>query len=210
MLAVTDGPTDVDRESDADSGPERRPFWRFVPWIAVPFVALALALAISAADRSGPEWVTAPLLIAWLGYLVAYPLVVVGYAVARRFRRFAAFERIKTYVLTPMFGVCLLTLILLPMVVGINARARTAKAQADVRSIASAVSMYAAHTGSLPKSLEDLTKPSRNEKGETSGAFLAWIPKPPPRWPSAYSYVSSADGTFTISASGDATTARVP
>jgi Tfp pilus assembly protein PilE len=100
--------------------------------------------------------------------------------------------------------------VMIPLYNNIGGRAKIAKAQADVRSLASAVSLYAAHMGSLPKSLEDVTKPSTNAKGESSGAFLAGVPTPPVGWTPGYSYVTSADGTFTISATGDYTTARVP
>ena len=89
-------------------------------------------------------------------------------------------------------------------------RARVGKAQADVRSIASAVSMYAAHMGRLPTDLSLVTESSRNAKGETAGAFLAVVPTPPQGWSSAYYFATSADGTFTVSAEGDSTTARVP
>lgn len=88
-------------------------------------------------------------------------------------------------------------------------RARIAKAQADVRAIASAVSMYAAHMGSLPKMLREITLPSRNRNGQSSGAFLQAIPQAPPGW-TPYTYTSAADGTFTLESSGDGTIARVP
>lgn len=89
-------------------------------------------------------------------------------------------------------------------------RARGAKAQADVRSIASAVSMYKAHTGVLPKSLADLVNTTMNAKGETSQPFLTRIPTPPPGWSDGYQYISSADGAFTVSAAGDGIIVRAP
>jgi hypothetical protein len=55
-----------------------------------------------------------------------------------------------------------------------------------------------------------LTASSSSDQGQTAGAFLGTIPTPPGGWSSAYVYASSSDGTFTISATGDGTTARVP
>lgn len=91
----------------------------------------------------------------------------------------------------------------------VQRRARIAKAQADVRSIASAVSMYTAHMGGLPKSLRDVTEPSRNTQGESSGAFLAAVPQAPTGW-TPYVYTPERNGTFSVESSGDGTIARVP
>jgi len=91
----------------------------------------------------------------------------------------------------------------------VQRRARIAKAQADVRAIASAVSIYAVFTGAPPNSLGDLVVPARNVRGQTSGAFLASIPEPPRGW-TAYTYVAGPGDTFAIESSGDGTTVRVP
>ena len=89
-------------------------------------------------------------------------------------------------------------------------RARIAKTSADVRSMASAGSMYAAHMGAIPSAIGLITATSSNAQGQTSGAFLAALPNPPSDWVTSYAFASSADGTFTISATGDSTTAKVP
>lgn len=88
-------------------------------------------------------------------------------------------------------------------------QARIAKAQADVRSIASAVSMYAAITGQLPADLPVLTRPTTTSDGAHSGPVLHEVPAAPPGW-TPYIYRRSSDGTFTVESSGDGTTARVP
>jgi hypothetical protein len=63
--------------------------------------------------------------------------------------------------------------------------------------------------GNNPPALNDLTQTVLNAQGQTAGPFMAAIPAPPAGW-SSYAYNTSADGTFTISATGDNTTARVP
>ena len=100
--------------------------------------------------------------------------------------------------------------IAIPLFNNVQQRARIAKANADVRSMASAVSMYAAHMGAIPSDIGMVTASSQNAQGQTSGAFLAAVPAPPNGW-STYAYsINSVDGSFTISASGDGTSARVP
>jgi prepilin-type N-terminal cleavage/methylation domain-containing protein len=89
-------------------------------------------------------------------------------------------------------------------------RARIAAAQADTRVIASAVSVYAGHMTGLPSTLSLLTASSSNSLGQTASAFLGAIPRPPLGWSAVYTYVTGADGNFTVSATGGGTTARVP
>jgi type II secretory pathway pseudopilin PulG len=107
----------------------------------------------------------------------------------------------------------ILAAIAIPLYANVQARARVAKAQADLRTMASAVSMYQAHTGSLPAALTDLTVTVSNAQSQTAGPFMGSIPSSPgggsPAW-SAYGYASNANGTFTLSASGDGTTVTVP
>jgi type II secretory pathway pseudopilin PulG len=104
----------------------------------------------------------------------------------------------------------ILAAIAIPLYANVQARARIAKAQADARSIASAVSMYSAHMGSLPPSgqLAWLTQIATNSLNQTAGPFLNSVPIVPQGW-DTYSYVVSGD-TFTITAIGDQTTVRVP
>jgi prepilin-type N-terminal cleavage/methylation domain-containing protein len=95
-----------------------------------------------------------------------------------------------------------------------SARARIAKAQADLRVLASAAATYQAHTGTPPPTLDDLTVAVVNPQGQSGGPFLGTVPSPPgggsPAWGPAYTYVANANGTFTLTASGDGATITVP
>jgi len=86
---------------------------------------------------------------------------------------------------------------------------RRLRAEADLRAIASAVSLYSAHAGALPPALSVLTVPTVNKTGLRSSPFLSNVPSPPAGW-SAYSYTPKPDGLFTISATGDGMTIIVP
>src|SRR2546422_8900514 len=96
----------------------------------------------------------------------------------------------------------------------VQARARIAKAQADTRTLASAVSIYTAHMGTLPTALALLTAIATNSQNIQAGPFMASIPTPPGTgagWPAAYDYAqNAAAGTYRISASGDGTPVIVP
>jgi type IV pilus assembly protein PilA len=104
----------------------------------------------------------------------------------------------------------ILAAIALPLYANVQARARFAKAQADVRGLVSAVAVYSAHMTVPPAALADLTSVATNGVGQTAGPFMAAVPAAPSGW-GAYSYTSStASGTFTISTSGDSTTVSMP
>ena len=123
------------------------------------------------------------------------------------------FTLIELMIVVAIIGI--LAAIALPLYASVQARARVAKVQADLRTLASAVSMYQAHVGSLPNAIIDLTVSVSNDLGQTAGPFIGSVPTPPgggsPTW-SAYTaaYSSSSDGTFSLTASGDGTTVIVP
>src|SRR5213080_4628426 len=108
----------------------------------------------------------------------------------------------------------ILAAIAIPLYANVQARARIAKAQADSRTLASAVSIYTAHMGALPANLGLLTAVATNSQNIAAGPFMASIPTPPGTgagWPAAYAYAqNSAAGTYQISAFGDSTSVIVP
>jgi prepilin-type N-terminal cleavage/methylation domain-containing protein len=116
------------------------------------------------------------------------------------------FTLIELMIVVAIIGI--LTAIAFPLYANIQARARVAKAQADARTLASAVVVYSAHTGVLPSALTDLSV-TVTAGGVTAGPFINPIPNPPAGW-GAYTYASAAGGTFSITTSGDSSSVTVP
>jgi general secretion pathway protein G len=127
--------------------------------------------------------------------------------IRRIVRNERGFTLIELLIVVAIIGI--LASIAIVLYTDVQRRSRVARANGDIRAMASAVSLYSAHVGTLPSALPLLTASSSNAEGQTSGAFLGGVPQPPIGW-STYSYTSGGDGAFTISASGDGITARIP
>src|SRR5262245_42271131 len=202
-------------------------------------VPVLLSLLLLFVMLQGPDWTAPPalrqafrpllelvvmLIVVSVLSMVAYAVVYPIYCCVRWLTPHRAW---KPHLTAPALwflslGGALLMLIVIPLYANIGGRPRVAKAQADIRSVASAVSIYWAHFSGLPPAdssrtdcpvaaepggphplPQSLLVQQTNAQGQAGGPFLNRLPRPPAGWTGAgnsYAYWILPGGNFVICA----------
>ncbi len=136
------------------------------------------------------------------------------------------FTLIELLIVVAIIGI--LAAITMPIYSGVQSRARTAKAQGDMRGVATAISAFAAHCGTLPSPGVSATTdcsavtavaasgglptvmltPQTNAQNQVGGPFMNSMPTLPTGWTGTagtYTYAVNASLTFIVCATGDGT-----
>ena len=124
--------------------------------------------------------------------------------VKERTRSTRGFTLIELLIVVAIIGI--LAAIAVPLYQNIQSRARTAKAIADVRTVASAMVVYSAGCEGLPGTAADICIPggaapgsltvlqANPVTGQPVGPFFAVFPTPPPGWGAAYTIAIPGPG----------------